>query len=135
MYTGQRVSCFKDRFNVLFDESGKTNTELGQDLHVSNQTISAWRLGTRSPKPPTVIAIASFFEVSVQWLMGFDVQKKPYDPIKDSVNMHRSPIVVPDSERFLKLVHFMPQEDYIMVMEAFYRANKRMEEAENAKGG
>ena len=130
MYTGQRVSDFRSRFNELFNESGKTNTDLGKDLHVSNQTISAWRLGKRSPKAPTVIAIASFFQVSPQWLFGFDVQKKPYDPIVDGAQRQRSPIIVPDSERFIKLVHYMSQEDYIMVMDAFYRANKRMEEAE-----
>lgn len=130
MYTGQRVSCFKDRFNELYTESEKTNTELGKELHVSNQTISAWRLGTRSPKAPTVIAIASHFHVSVQWLLGFDVQKKPYDPLVDSAQMQRTPIVVPDSDRFVKLVHYMTQEDYVMVMDAFFRANQRMTEAE-----
>ena len=133
MYTGQRVSCFRDRFNELCEESEKTNTEIGKELHVSNQTASAWRLGTRSPKAPTVIAIASHFHVSVQWLLGFDVQKKPYDPITDSIQRQRTPIIVPDSEHFVKLVHYMTQEDYITVMEAFYRANKRMEEAEGKK--
>ena len=128
MYTGQRVSDFRQRFNDLFDESKKTNTDLGKDLHVSNQTISAWRLGTRSPKAPTVIAIASFFNVSPEWLMGFDVQKEPYDPKTDCAKHQRTPIVVPDSERFLKLVHYMPTEDYVMVMEAFERADKRMKE-------
>lgn len=130
MFTGQRISDFRTRFNELFNESGKTNTDLGKDLHVSNQTVSAWRLGTRSPKEPTIIAIASFFKVSVQWLMGFDVQKDPYDPLVDCNKHQRAPIVVPDSERFVKLVHYMPQEDYIMVMEAFSRAEMRMREAE-----
>ena len=125
MYTGLRVSDFKTRFNELFLESGKTNTDLGKDLHVSNQTISAWKLGTRSPKEPTVIAIASFFKVSVQWLLGFDVQKEP-------VNMADRPIIVPDSERFVKLVRYMSQDDYIMVMEAFLRAEKKLKEAEGA---
>lgn len=135
MYSGQRVSDFQSRFNELFDEGEHTNTSLGKELHVSNQTISAWRLGVRSPKEPTIIAIASYFRVSVQWLMGFDVQKEPYDPYRDSGKLMRTPIVVPDSERFVRLVHFMPQEDYIMVMEAFLRAEKRMKEAEkHAKG-
>ena len=133
MYTGQRVSCFRDRFNDLFTESEKTNTGLGKELHVSNQTISAWRIGTRSPKSPTVIAIASYFKVSPQWLLGFDVQKEPYDMAVDSARMRRTPIIVPDSERFVKLVHYMPQEDYIMVMDAFHRANEKMEEEERMK--
>jgi len=136
MYTGLKVSCFKDRFQELFAESEKTNMDLGKDLHVSNQTISAWKLGVRSPKEPTVIAIAAFFNVSPQWLLGFDVQKEPYNPISDALKNQRTPVVVPDSKEFLKLIHYMPQEDYIMVMEAFERASERMkEETENAKSG
>lgn len=134
MYSGQRVSSFKERFNELFEESEKTNVSLGNDLHVSNQTISAWRLGVRSPKEPTIIAIAAYFHVSVQWLMGFDVQKEPYDPYRDGSRMQRTPIVVPDSERFVRLVHYMSQEDYITVMEAFLRAEKLMKQAEQQGG-
>lgn len=133
MFTGQRVSNFRDRFNVLFDEAHTTNTELGRELHVSNQTISAWKLGTRSPKLPVVNSIANYFDVSVQWLLGFDVQKKPYDPMIDGQQMLRGPVIVPDSELFLKLVHYMTQEDYIMVTDAFYRASERMKEAEGAQ--
>lgn len=76
MGTGLKVSTFKDRFTSLFEESDKTITELSKDLHVSNQTISAWKTGTRSPKEPTIIAIADHFHVNVQWLMGFDVDKE-----------------------------------------------------------
>ena len=130
MYSGQLVSDFRTRFNELFNESGKTNTDLGKDLHVSNQTISAWRLGVRSPKLPTVSAIAAFFGVSTQWLVGYDVQKEPFDPRTDGPQQQRIPIVVPDSERFIKLVRFMKQEEYVMVMEAFRKAEKRLREAE-----
>jgi transcriptional regulator with XRE-family HTH domain len=77
MGTGLKVSTFQQRFATLFDESEKTITELAKELHVSNQTISAWKTGTRSPKEPTIIAIANYFGVRVDWLMGFDVEKKP----------------------------------------------------------
>jgi len=76
-----KVSTFKNRFNVLFDESEKTTISLGKELHVSSQTISAWRLGTRSPKEPTIIAIADYFGVNVEWLMGFNVEKEKHQNI------------------------------------------------------
>lgn len=72
----EKVSTFKDRFVALCETSGKTNTELAKDLHVSNQTISAWKTGVRSPKEPAIIAIANYFGVKVEWLMGFDVNKE-----------------------------------------------------------
>ena len=130
MYSGLKVATFQERFASLFRESDKTIIELAKELHVSYQTISAWKIGTRSPKAPTVIAIASYFGVSVQWLLGFDVQKEPYDPYTDCLRYQRTPIVVPDSKRFIKLVHYMPQEDYVMVMEAFSRAEARLRQAE-----
>lgn len=43
------------------------------------------------------------------------------------------PIVVPNSERFVKLIRYMPTEDYVMVMEAFERAEKRLKEEEESQ--
>lgn len=126
MSTGLRVSSFKERFSELFAESEKTNTDLGKDLHVSNQTISAWRLGTRSPKEPTVIAIADHFGVSVEWLLGFDVEK-------EAPRRARS-IVIPDSDMFRKAVSYMSPSDYETVIAAFERAYDKMrKEGINAK--
>jgi len=73
--SGMKVSTFKERFSELFDEEGQTGTDLAKQLHVSRQTLSAWKTGVRSPKEPTVIAIAQYFNVDPAWLMGFDVEK------------------------------------------------------------
>ena len=75
----QKVSTFKDRFRSLCEENPTSDSKLADRLHVSKQTISAWKSGIRSPKEPTIIAIASFFNVSVKWLMGFDVSREPAD--------------------------------------------------------
>ena len=85
MKSGKKIATFQQRFADLFDESKKTIKELSKELHVSNQTISAWKTGSRSPKEPTIIAIANYFGVTEKWLMGFDVEKwksnKQQDPI------------------------------------------------------
>lgn len=70
-----KVTTFKERFSELFDEREENARELAEKLHVSKQTLSAWKLGTRSPKEPTIIAIANFFHVNEMWLMGFNVEK------------------------------------------------------------
>ena len=75
MYTGKKVTTFQKRFSDLVEGSDKTITAIAKDLHVSNQTISAWKIGTRSPKAPTIIVIANYFGVSVEWIMGFDVDR------------------------------------------------------------
>lgn len=96
MYTEKKVATFQKRFSDLIESSDKTITAIAKDLHVSNQTISAWKIGTRSPKAPTVIVIANYFGVCVEWIMGFDVDKKkgihndtepPEEPQTDEVRL------------------------------------------------
>lgn len=71
-YTGKKVSTFRERFIELCDANPKGTTALAKELHVSRQTINAWKAGTRSPKQLTVVAISEYFDVSIPWLMGFD---------------------------------------------------------------
>jgi repressor LexA len=91
-----KVATGKERFSEIFDESEKTATELAKELHVSKQTLSAWRIGTRSPKEPTVMAIANYFNVDPLWLFGFDVKKektvRKYDNIAPIRSIHRQSI-------------------------------------------
>lgn len=98
MSTSLKVSTFRERFTELYSESEKTMKDLSKDLHVSNQTISAWCVGTRSPKEPTIIAIADHFDVNVKWLMGFDVPK--YD-IKLNLHMFDSTAPVTSEARII----------------------------------
>lgn len=116
MYTGEKISTFRDRFCELTNESGKTTVEVAKDLHVSNQTVSAWRIGVRSPKEPTIIAIANHFNVDVAWLMGFDVQKEKEKPS----------IVIPNSDLFKKVIMHMSPNDYRTVMEIFEKTEIEM---------
>lgn len=75
-YTRKKIYTFRERFCQLCDENPMSDIALAEKLHVSKQTISAWRNGTRSPKQPTIIAISNYFNVSVEWIMGFDVERR-----------------------------------------------------------
>ena len=121
MGTGLKVATFQQRFSALFEESEKTIMELSKELHISNQTVSAWKTGARSPKEPTVIAIAKHFKVHPAWLMGYDVDK--LEPVESS-----TPIVIPDSDKFREIMENMSVADYEMVMDAFARTEKKMRE-------
>lgn len=119
MGTGLKVATFQQRFAQLFEESEKTTTALSKELHISNQTVSAWKIGTRSPKEPTIIAIAKYFGVNVAWLMGFDVEKAA---------PKGQAIAIPDTAMFRKIMENMSVADYEIVMDAFYRTEKKMKE-------
>ena len=117
MFTGKKVATFQERFKQIVDESGKSLTQLSKELHISNQTLSAWRIGTRSPKEPTIIAVADYFGVNVKWLMGFDVVKK--------ANRH---MIISNSDLFRKIIMGMEPEDYETVMRIFEKTEIAMRE-------
>jgi len=70
-----KVSTFQQRITELLDESIQPAADLAKALHVSRQTLSAWKTGVRSPKEPTILSIADYFCVDELWLMGFNVPK------------------------------------------------------------
>lgn len=117
MFTGQKVSNFQERFSQLVEESGKSLLKLSKELHVSNQALSTWRTGVRSPKPPTIMAVADYFGVNFEWLMGFDVVKK--------ANRH---VIISNSELFRKILMGMESEDYETVMRIFEKTEIAMKE-------
>ena len=64
--------------NNIFGENLKTlrlcenlsQTKLGEELGVCNQTVSFWELGKREPDLDMLLKIAEFFEVSTDYLLG-----------------------------------------------------------------
>lgn len=95
--TGLKVSSFDKRIDELLSSLPGNDTDKGKMLGVSRQTISAWRNGDRSPKRPVVNHIANTLNVSVKWLMGFDVPREesplPNHPDILPVTTRRIPIL------------------------------------------
>lgn len=54
----------------LREEQGKTQKELAEDLHISQVTYSNYELGKREPNIETLIALANYFRVSIDFLVG-----------------------------------------------------------------
>lgn len=79
-----KVATNQERLNELFDSDPRNDTAIAESLNVSKQTISAWRKGIRSPKKPMLIRIAETYNVSIEWLMGFDVGRNQSEkPIEE----------------------------------------------------
>lgn len=89
-YSKQKIATFRERFVELCDGSSMSDTALANALHVSKQTISAWKNGTRSPKEPTIIAIANYFNVCIEWIMGFDVPRVSQEVADQKLNEEES---------------------------------------------
>ena len=113
-----KVATNQERLNELFDADPRNDTAIASAIGVSKQTISMWRHGSRSPKKSVLIKIAKLYGVSLEWLMGFDVEKSAMT----------STIVIPDTKMFAKAVRYMSREDYLTVMTIFDRTFKKMQE-------
>ena len=70
-----KIATSQERLIELFDSDPRTDTAIAKELCVSKQTISAWRTGTRSPKKAMLVKIANIYHVSIEWLMGFAVNR------------------------------------------------------------
>lgn len=110
--TDIKVSTFTERFNELVADlaaHGIQRAEVAKRLGVSKQTISAWVTGERSPKRPTIVAIAKTYDVSIAWLHGFDVPKKAQTP---------APTADERAEKFTELFSKLSEEEQITIIQA-----------------
>ena len=65
------LNCtFEDRLKELRTEKGVGQIELAKAINVSNGIISLWENGLREPKLSNLIALAKYFEVSLDYLVG-----------------------------------------------------------------
>lgn len=61
---------FKERFEQLCAENGKTPTAVGTELGFAKSAISRWRNSTAKPSYKTINALAEYFGVSADYLLG-----------------------------------------------------------------
>lgn len=113
-----KTATNQERLNELFDADPRNDSSIAVELGVSKQTISAWRSGFRSPKKPMLVKISELYHVSIEWLMGFDVDR----------SVPGSPIIIPDTDMFKKIMENMSAADYSMVMDAFTRTYNKMKD-------
>ncbi len=65
-------SLFKDNLKTLRLERNIGQVELAKQVGVSKGIISLWENGLREPNMTSLIALATFFEVSIDFLVGLE---------------------------------------------------------------
>jgi transcriptional regulator with XRE-family HTH domain len=117
------MTDFGVRLKKAMDDKRMNASELSRLSGVGKNLISYYVNGKYLAKQDKVYLLAKALDVDPGWLItGVEPEK---DVIERSI-----PIVVPNSEKFVKLTQYMPEEDFQMVMHAFERAEERMREAE-----
>ena len=67
-----------DRIKILRKENNLTQTELGNILGLEKSTISMYENDRSTPNDEIKIAIAKYFGVTVDYLVGFSNIRNPY---------------------------------------------------------
>ncbi|MBQ3219071.1 MAG: helix-turn-helix transcriptional regulator [Clostridia bacterium] len=66
------MNTFKENLKLLRTETNIGQVELAKKLGVSKGIISLWENGLREPNMSSLISIAKFFNVSIDFLVGLE---------------------------------------------------------------
>lgn len=69
------------RIKFLREERELSQLELAKILNISNSTLSQYEAGNRIPGDDIKRKIAEYFDVSLDYLMGFSDIKNPYNGV------------------------------------------------------
>lgn len=61
---------FSTRFKELREERKLSQSQIGKELGYTQVCISRWESGTRQPELDDIIAVAMFFNVTTDYLLG-----------------------------------------------------------------
>ena len=114
--TGLKVATFRERFTELIESSTKSRSDIATEFGVAKQTISAWLTGQNSPRLPVVSALADYFNVNIEWLIGFDVPRVVPDPVPEPP---ADPVVfpaTPEARAIAAGVDVMPDEKRLQAL-------------------
>ena len=67
-----------ERIRNLREDSDLTQAEVGKEINVPQRTYAYYESGQRMLPPQVLIALAQFYHVSVDYLLGLTDQKTPY---------------------------------------------------------
>lgn len=104
-----------DRLWDLRKDAGLTQDELAEILNINKHSISSYERDRSEPSDSIKIAIAKYFGVSVDYLLGVTDDPSPHDGRNRNI---------------LKLPHYFPQEakqslqDYIAFLMQHYDKQK-----------
>jgi transcriptional regulator with XRE-family HTH domain len=70
----QEIFCY--RLRQLRQSRNLTVEQLGKEFNVKRQTVSRWELGNRLPPLDVATALAEYFNVSLDYLVGLSANPK-----------------------------------------------------------
>ena len=67
---------FNERLKALREDNDITQTELAKAVNVTQRNISFYETGANEPDIKTIIALARFFNVTTDYILGISDKRK-----------------------------------------------------------
>lgn len=92
-----------DKLKQLREERNISQSQLGEIIGAARSTICQYEAGKREPDLETLIKLADYFQVSVDYLIGHDnaIMKRPYSEIAENFIKEFQELF--SEERFIKI--------------------------------
>ena len=80
---------FGDQIRALRQEKGITQTQVADNIGVSNSAVGMYEQNRRMPDAETMGKIADFFGVNIDFLLGRTVEREPYEDNAEALALLR----------------------------------------------
>lgn len=110
---------FSQRLRQVLSDKKMTASELSRLSGVGKSDISNYLNCRYLPKQDKVYMLAKALEVNPGWLMT---------GVEQTSDLSRVPVIVPNSEEFLKIAQAMSPDDYETVMKIFEKTYQKLKE-------
>lgn len=86
---------FAEKLKTLRKQKGLTQTKFAKDFNIATGTIGMWETGKRQPDYNTLVKIAKYFDVSINYLL--EEQAEPEE-------LQIARLLVQEQENYTKLI-------------------------------
>lgn len=101
---------FAERLDELMAEKKMNSLRLSKEIGGSDRVIGAWRKGEYEPKLESLIRLADFFDVSLDYLAGrSDVREM-------SIKKEPAPEISENGQEVLKIYNRLPEREQLLLL-------------------
>ncbi len=103
---GKRLKSLRESFSLTQTDLGK---ELGVPAQSASNVVSSWENQRREPNYNTLIAMAKFFGVSTDYLLGLD---ENFDTPDDVLLVRSQNLSTPERQLLIKIIDALKDIDF-----------------------
>lgn len=101
---------FAERLDELMAEKKMNSLRLSKEIGGSDRVIGAWRKGEYEPKLESLIRLADFFDVSLDYLAGrSDVREM-------SIKKEPAPEISENGQKLLEIYNQLPEREQLLLL-------------------